>query len=221
MKMSPSREEFYTEYDTLMPLICAPYHQCLTLGARAVSLEARTIVDIGIGTGNFSQAVYNRFVTAKKSDRLCIHGFDKDEYGFDLVRSKVPGVQLAVGTFDPEMLLRADYHIASLMTHHFPAETRMQSLRSIARSARKGFVNFDVFLSDEVPSIDALVANVRTFASPNFDDTFLQLVEADIRANDHPTLLKEDEALFRSEGMKFEVLFNEAPYAVYHAYRSN
>ncbi len=216
--MAISREQFYADYDNLMPLVCQPYARCLRLGAAAVSLDSHIIADIGIGSGNFSSEVFKRFKHHNKTRSVRFLGIDKDSYAFDLVRSKIPGIHLSEEVFDPNTLIVADYYLGSLMTHHFTDDVRAKSLVSIAKNARKGFVNFDVFLTPEFPNLAAITDHVKTYASASFDADFLALLEKDMSTNDHPATLKEHQALFMAQGMKFDVLLSEAPYAVYHAY---
>jgi hypothetical protein len=51
-----TEDEFYSNYDFIIPKICPNYHLALNLGASAVPEDVGSICDLEIVTGNFSFA---------------------------------------------------------------------------------------------------------------------------------------------------------------------
>ena len=208
-------EKFYANYDLLMPKLCEPYELFIKMGAAAIPENARTVCDLGIGTGNFSAEVKKRLPYAEFS------GIDLNENSTVVARKKINGVQIYNRDLFSIPLPESDYMISSLTAHHFDTATRMDKLANIAKSAKMGFVNFDLALF-EGNSIEDVIRLALRFAEKSFPDIeTLRQIEHEMRTKDNPMPLQEQKDLFESLGMNFDIIAKRAPYVVYHAFWPN
>ena len=206
-----TREQFYKDYDVMMHKVCEPYQEFLSVGAKAVPKDAKSIYDLGIGTGNFSLAVQSRIPNIK------VYGIDTDQRAINIAKTKVKNAEIYCGEFFSRPFPKADYFISSLATHHLDVQTRIQKLTKIAASA-KGFINFDMFLRNGDTLEDALTP-ILNFAKRHFNKQEIKEITKEIQLNDNPMQLDEQEKLFRSLGLEFNILAEQWPYAVYSIFR--
>ncbi|MBX4211957.1 class I SAM-dependent methyltransferase [Candidatus Pacearchaeota archaeon] len=206
-----TREQFYTDYDRIVPTIFEPYNRFIEIAAKAIPNNVESVCDLGIGTGNLSAAI------KKYLPRVKIIGVDKYESFAEKAKIKIPGLALHIRDIFDGGLPNADYLVSSLTTHHFDTQTRREKLKSIARSGL-GFVNFDMMLCDDL-DLEDTISLIVDFASRSYSDReTLEELGKSIRENDNPMTLDEQLELFDSIGMRVDVLAKENPFAVYHAY---
>ena len=205
------REDFDTNYDGVIGRFCRPYGEFFRVGAGAIPRDVGSVCDLGIGSGNFSVEVVNRISDVR------IYGIDLDSDALGNARVKLPGAKLYEREFFDGVLPGTDYVISSLATHHFSDEERLVRFEQIARNGR-GFVNFDMFLMNG-NSLDDSVDLILDYVRENYsDEESLRNVEYEVRTNDNLALLDEQIELFRKMGMQFEILAEDVPWVVYHAY---
>lgn len=209
-----AREEFENRYDETIGKICRPYNDFFKVGAGVIPMDVSSVCDLGIGSGNFSVEVVKRIPSVE------IYGIDLNGKALENARRKIPGANLYEREFFDGFLPVTDYVISSLSTHHFSDDERLARFEQIARNGR-GFVNFDMFLMNGNSlddSIDLLLGHIATIYP---DKESLDRAEYDLRNNDNMSSLVEQIDLFRGMGMKFDVLKEDAPWVVYHAYWPN
>ena len=130
-----------TEYDRRIRTFIPHYEEMLDAAAAVVPSGARTIVDLGIGTGALSARCLSR------ARRASVMGIDADADILTLAARRVgPRAALACGTFLRAPLPRADAVVASFALHHVrtrAAKTRLY--RRVRRALRPGgaFVSAD------------------------------------------------------------------------------
>jgi tRNA (cmo5U34)-methyltransferase len=101
------------EYDRRIRTFIPRYEDMLDAAARAVGRRARTIVDLGVGTGALSARCLAR------SPRARIVGVDLDPEMLALAARRLPSTAtLRRGNFLRSALPRADAVIASFALHH-------------------------------------------------------------------------------------------------------
>lgn len=198
-------------YDQFMPLICKPYLEFLSLGASVIPEDVRRVRDLGIGTGSFSLAVQSR------NPKIQIYGIDRDFDSLQTAQTKIPRLIVYNGDIFDKPLKGVDYHISSLATHHFREKVLLKKIVEHSR----GFVNFDIFLSEDYTK-QKIIEEIISFAETNgISSEILNSIEKEMYQNDFPRDLDIDKELFESLGLKFKVLANEGPYWVYHTYKPN
>ena len=206
-----TREKFYSEYDAVAPKIFKNYYNFFDIGSKAIPKDTKSISDLGIGSGNFSNSVKKRLPNVK------IYGVDMNEDFLKIAKEKIPDLIVYKKDIFSETLPEVDYVISSFTMHHVDSESRNEKLLRVVNSAKKGFINFDVTLFNG-HTIDDVVSEVKSFVVKSFPDKIsLSNLEYEIRQNDNPAPLEEDRKFFESLGMKFNVLAKESPYVVYSA----
>lgn len=204
------REYFFKNYDKLMPHYCEPYEKFLKIGALAIPDDTKSILDLGIGTGNFSLEIKKRIPSIK------IHGIDLDERALKTAKIKIPDAKLCNGNILNSPFPKTDYIISSLATHHFSSETRNKYLLKIAKSS-KGFINFDMAIFPN-QTFGNVIQQCLKFSSKYFSKQQLKEIEKEMRKNDNPMPLKETIRLFNSNGLEFKILVKQSPYAIYKVF---
>ncbi len=206
-----TREKLYETYDKLMPQICEPYEEFLSVVACAVPEDIEDVCDLGIGTGNLSLAI------KKKLPNVKIYGIDKDKEMILRTKFKIPSATCYNRDFFAETLPNVDYFVSSLATHHFPTKTRDGKLTQIVRSAKRGFINFDIMLFNG-NNFEDNIQLALSFAKNNFnDEEIIKQIELEMRAKDNYASLEGQKNLFESLDMKFSILAKKEPYVVYEA----
>lgn len=206
-------KDFYTNYDTIIPLICRPYNKFLEIGSAAVPKDVRSICDLGIGTGNFSVAI------RKLSPNIIIHGIDRNEDFLRIANNKIHGLKIYKRDLFESEFPKVGYIVSSLTTHHFDSKTRKDKLAKIASRAN-GFINFDMALFDTY-NLDDAIEKIIWFAKHSYSGRELEEIARVTKESDNPMSLEEQRELFESMGLKFEVLVMDFPFAVYHTFWPN
>lgn len=205
-------EQFYADYDKMIQKICEPYNRFLVIGANAIQENARSICDLGIGTGNFS------FEIKQRMPNITIYGIDINENSINVARNKLGNAKIFNRDLFSMPLPNVNYMVSSLTTHHFSTDTRIKKLTEIVKSARMGFVNFDIMLFNG-DVLDDVIQSILLFAKKSFSEKQdLEQIEYEMRTYDNPMPLEEQRFLFESLGMKFDLLSVRKPFAVYHTY---
>lgn len=115
-----------TEYDARIRTFIPDYEEMLDTAAGLVPSSARTIVDLGVGTG----ALAARCV--KMARQAKIVGIDADADILNLARRRLgPGATLLCGSFLRTPLPRCDAVVASFALHHI--RTRQAKARFYRR----------------------------------------------------------------------------------------
>jgi len=207
------KRDFFRNYDLLMPHYCEPYKKFLNIGASAIPKNAKSILELGIGTGNFSLEVQKRIPEIK------IQGIDLDESLLQKTKEKIPSAKIYQRDIVENNYPRTDYIISSLATHHFPTQTRKKTLLQIARHS-KGFVNFDLVVFPN-QTFEEVIKKCLGFSRKYFSKKELKKIEEEMRRNDNPMPLEEVEELFNSNEFKFEILAKQSPYVVYKVFSNS
>ena len=207
-----SNDEFYANYDIIIPKICPDYHLALNLGASAVPKDAKSICDLGIGTGNFS------FAVKKQISGITIYGRDLQPKLLEIAQDKLPNAILEYKDAFASSLPDAEYFISSLMFHHLSTDEREDKLLKIAR-AGKGLVNFDLALFEGKTKKDLLETSLD-FARNSLGPEDLEKMATEISENDNPMELEEHRRIFESAGFKFGLLYKKFPHVIYFVNRS-
>jgi tRNA (cmo5U34)-methyltransferase len=137
------------DYDRRIRTFIPDYGRMLAIAARAldaaISREARTILDLGIGTG----ALAARCLEVRP--RAKVIGIDSDGAMLELARQRLgERAALLTGSFERVALPRCDAIVASLALHHIPTpRRRAAAFRRFHRALRPGGVllSADCYLS--------------------------------------------------------------------------
>lgn len=206
-----NKDEFYSNYDIIIPKVCPNYYLALNLGASAIPKNVKSVCDLGIGTGNFSFAVRERI------PGVVIYGRDLQPELLEIAQSKLPDAILECKDAFSSPLPDAEYFISSLMFHHLDSDEREDKLVKIARAGR-GLVNFDLALFEGKTKGDLLESSLD-FARSSFGPEDLEKMATEISENDNPMELEEHRRIFESAGFKFGLLYKRFPHVVYSVNR--
>ena len=205
-------QDFYSNYDVIIRQICRNYDSSLELGARNLPVDVGSVCDLGIGTGNFSLAVRRIYPTVP------ITGVDNNTNFIEIARSKLPDVKIDNRNLFNCYLPKADYFISSLTLHHLNPKDREEKIKRWLSNCR-GFINFDIALSDGKTKQD-VIDSIVDFSRGSFPDVqSLEAIASEIRSNDNPSDVEEERKIFESVGFNFQIISQDFPFFLYHASR--
>ena len=206
-----------TEYDSRIRTFIPHYEEMLDVAAAAIPPRARTIVDLGIGTGALSARC---LLTATRAQ---IVGIDVDPEILTLARRRLGDhASLVAGTFLRASLPACDAVVASYALHHVRTRPVKKALyRRIHAALRPGglFVSVDCYpaLDRTVrrAQFDAWLAHLRHRYSPAHSKTLLEAWSHE----DVYVPLEADTALMHDSGFRVELLWRRGAFAVVRAAR--
>ena len=206
-----------TDYDSRIRTFIPHYEEMLDVAAAAIPSRARTIVDLGIGTGALSARC---LMTARRARTV---GIDQDPEILALARRRLGDR----ATFTAASFLRApvptcDALVASFALHHIRTRLAKAALYRRIRAAlrpRGLFVSVDCH-----PAIDPAVRRAqldewlahlrRTYSSAQAKAIFMTWSHEDVYVP-----LDAEIALLRAGGFRVELLWRVGAFAVIRAAR--
>ncbi|HEY7293359.1 MAG TPA: class I SAM-dependent methyltransferase [Vicinamibacterales bacterium] len=205
------------EYDARIRTFIPDYEEMLTVAADAVSPRAKTIVDLGTGTGALAKRCLDVATRAR------VVGIDADADVLALAARRLSDrATLVAQSFLRADLPACDAAVASFALHHIRTTTAKRSLyRRLRKALRPGarFINVDC-----CPAIDrriarrqhdAWYAHVRRSYSPRQSRALL----AAWAKEDVYVPLETEMKLLSDAGFRCEVLWRRAAFAVVAASR--
>ena len=206
-----------SEYDSRIRTFIPHYEEMLDAAAAAIPPRARTIVDLGIGTGALSARCLR---TAGRAHAI---GIDVDPEVLTLAKRRLGGrATLVAGTFLRASIPPCDALVASYALHHVQTRAAKQALyRRIHAALRPGgrFISVDCF-----PALDrtvrraqfgAWLAHLRRRYTPAQSKALLETWSHE----DVYVPLEADIALMRESGFCVEVLWRRDAFAILRAAR--
>ena len=206
-----------TEYDSRIRTFIPHYEEMLDVAAAAIPPRARTIVDLGIGTGALSA----RCLSAATRARTV--GIDADPEILELARRRLSDrATFTAGSFLRAPLPACDALVASFALHHVRTRAAKASLYRRIRAAlgRGGlFVNVDCHPASDAAvrrgQFDAWQTHLRRTYSP----VRAQAIFTAWSHEDVYVPLDAEIALLRSTGFRVELLWRRGAFAVLRAAR--
>ena len=206
------------EYDSRIRTFIPHYEEMLDVAAAAIPPGARTIVELGIGTGALS------FRCLKTAPAARAIGIDVDPEILALARRRLGArATLNTGSFLSTPLSRCDALVASFALHHVRTRSAKRGLyRRINAALRRGgvFLNVDCQPAGDAPvrcaQLDEWLAHLRrTYTAREARAIFTSWSHEDVYVP-----LDEEIALMRSAGLRAELLWRRGAFAVIRAVRS-
>ena len=201
-----------SEYDARIRTFIPDYEEMLDVAAGAISPQARTIVDLGIGTGALAARC------ASKAKQAQIVGIDVDADIMSLARRRLSRLATFVcGSFLRTPLLPCDAMVASFALHH--VRTRKAKARLYARiqaALRPGgsFITVDCHPASNAglatKQFEAWTAHLRKSYSKSEAARLL----ASWSHEDVYMPLETELTLMRENGFAVEVLWRRGAFAV-------
>jgi tRNA (cmo5U34)-methyltransferase len=207
-----------TEYDSRIRTFIPHYEEMLDAAAAAIPLRARTIVDLGIGTGALSARCLKRATHAKAV------GIDIDPEILALARRRLGDrATFTTGSFLRAPLPACDALVASFSLHHVRTRAAKASLyRRIRAALRPGGV---FLIVDSQPATDAAVRRSqfdewlahlrRSYTAAQAKGIFTSWSHEDVYVP-----LDAEIALLRESGFRVELLWRRGAFAVLQAARA-
>jgi ubiquinone/menaquinone biosynthesis C-methylase UbiE len=203
------------EYDARIRTFIPDYEAMLDAAAASVPADARTIVDLGTGTGALAQHCL------EQARRASIVGIDADAGILQIAAKRLGNrARLVCGSFVRTALPAADAVVASYALHHVRTRTAKSVLYDRVRAAlRRGgvFITVDCHPASSRPLArrqrDAWRAHLRKTYSRREADA---LLAAWAREDVYVPLADEMDLLQRS-GLSAEVIWRKGSFAVISA----
>ena len=206
-----------TEYDSRIRTFIPHYEEMLDVAAAAIPPRARTIVDLGIGTG----ALSSRCLTAAASARTV--GIDVDPEILALAARRLGDrATFTIGSFVRTPLPACDALVASFALHHIRTRAARASLyRRIRAALRRGglFIGVDCHPASDPgvrrAQLEAWQAHLRRSYSP----ARARAIFAAWSHEDVYVPLDAEIALLRAARFRVELLWRRGAFAVLRAAR--
>jgi ubiquinone/menaquinone biosynthesis C-methylase UbiE len=207
-----------TEYDSRIRTFIPHYEQMLDVAAAAIPPQARTIVELGVGTGALS------FRCLKVAPAARAIGIDVDPEILALARRRLgERATFGTGSFLRTPISRCDALVASFALHHVRTRAAKKGLyRRIGAALRPGgvFLNVDCQPAHDVPvrraQFDEWLAHLRrSYTAAQARAIFTSWSHEDVYVP-----LDDEIALMRSAGLRVELLWRRGAFAVIRAARS-
>ncbi len=160
----------------------AGYRQILgEIYARVLGAEARTVLDVGFGTGTLSARLYEQGCR--------IYGQDFSERMLTLAKEKMPGAKLYLGDFSQGLVpqlrkTRYDAIVATYSLHHLTDEQKVPFLKELLPLLNDGG---HLFIGDVAFETRAQLEQCKAQAGNAWDADELYFVAEELR-KDFPTL---------------------------------
>jgi tRNA (cmo5U34)-methyltransferase len=206
-----------SEYDARIRTFIPDYEEMIAVGGAAVPAKARTILDLGVGTGALSAACLTH------APRAHAIGIDADAEILTLAAKRLGSrATFVAGSFTTTPLPRCDVAVASFSLHHIRTRPAKRALyRRLHAALRRGGA---LIIVDCQPAVDSRVRRAQ------FDQWLLHLRRAYspaaarglLRAWSHEDVyvpLDAEIALLRQSRLRVEVLWRRGAFAVLRAAR--
>jgi ubiquinone/menaquinone biosynthesis C-methylase UbiE len=206
-----------TEYDSRIRTFIPHYEEMLDVAAAAIPPRARTIVDLGIGTGALSARCLE---TARQARTV---GIDVDPEILALAKRRLGDrATFTAGSFLRAPLPTCDALVASFALHHVRTRHAKTALyRRIHNVLRASglFISVDCHPAIDPPvrraQFDAWLTHLRRAYSPARAKALLETWSHE----DVYVPLDAEIALMRTSGFRVEVLWRRGAFAVIRAAR--
>jgi ubiquinone/menaquinone biosynthesis C-methylase UbiE len=203
------------EYDTRIRTFIPDYEAMLSVAASAVPGDARTIVDLGIGTGALAQACL------KRARRAQIVGIDADGAVLQLAARRLGRrATFLRGSFLRTALPPADAVVASYALHHVRTRTARAALY---RRIRRALARAGVFITvDCHPATNRIVARRqrdlwRAHLRTNYRAAAADRYLAEWAKEDVYVPLAAEMSLLAGSGLAPEIIWRKGAFAVLSA----
>lgn len=205
------------EYDARIRSFIPDYEEMLAVAAAAVPAQARTIVDLGIGTGALAESCL------QVARRARVVGIDADAEILEVAAERLGERATCVcSSFSDAEIPRCDAVVASLALHHIPTQaTKLSLFRRIAKALRPGGVLLSV---DCYPAANRELAQRQHRAwKEHMQRTYSpQRAQSLLRAWSHEDFympLEVELDLIRRAGLRPEVLWRKGEFAVIQGFK--
>jgi ubiquinone/menaquinone biosynthesis C-methylase UbiE len=206
------------EYDARIRTFIPHYEEMLDVVAGAFPRTARTVVDIGTGTGALAERCLRQ-----TSDAMLI-GIDNDQEMLAGAKQRIRGrAEFILGNFEFAELPSCDAAIASFSLHHIAKVTAKTKFYQRVREALSP--EGSLLIADCYPAADALIATgqfeawkahlQRTY-TPQEAQNFLDAWAGE----DFYVPLSTETDCLRSAGFEVEILWQKDAFAVLHGTRN-
>ena len=200
------------EYDARIRTFIPHYEEMLDVAASAVPRSARTIVDLGTGTGALGHRCLDRVPRAR------VVGIDADADVMAIAARRLgPRAQFIVGSFARTAIPQCDAIVTSLALHHIRTRVAKLSLYQRARAS--------MHTGARLVSVDCYPARNRALAAVQHEAWHQHLrctydgrtTAALFRAwarDDHYMPLETEAAMMTDAGFRVVVLWRRDAFAV-------
>jgi len=206
--------DFYKDYDCLIRLACPDYDHCLNLMAKNVPKNARTLLDLGSGTGNLILRVLDHH------SGIRVWGIELQPRLIRIAHEKLLHSGRNSVRFIHENLLdcswpKAEVVTSSLTIHHFTKREKIKVFKKIYNDSDY-FLFFDLVKGEnkakERQNLERIFSHMRR---NGVSKEIIEKAREDMDENDKPLTLRGYNDLFTRIGFDYEVLYLKKGFAVY------
>ena len=200
------------EYDARIRTFIPDYEEMLDVAARAVPPHARTIVDLGTGTGALSRRCLDRVPRAR------VVGIDADPEVLAIAARRLgPRATFLAGSFARTVIPSCDAVVSSIALHHVPTRAaKLRLYRRMRAAVRRGgrIVSVDCYPASESTLAGVQRAAWRAHLRRTYDArTTAALFRAWARDDYYMPLASETE-IMHAAGFRVEIVWRKDAFAV-------
>lgn len=200
------------EYDSRIRSFIPDYEATLNVAARSIPASARTIVDLGIGTGALA------WQCSRSAPKARLVGVDADSEILKMARQRLDSrATLVWGSFLRVTLPRCDAIVASFALHHVrtkPAKAALYGRIHAALRRRGLFVTVDYHPSGEPDLAKKQMQAWKDHLLRSYTKAEARGLLAAWSHEDVYMPLETEAALMRQAGFGVEVLWRQGGFAV-------
>jgi tRNA (cmo5U34)-methyltransferase len=200
------------EYDARIRTFIPDYEEMLDVAASALPRHARTIVDLGTGTGALSRRCLDRLPRAR------VVGIDADTDVLMIAARRLgPRATFLAGSFTRTAIPSCDAVVSSIALHHVPTRAaKLRLYRRMRAAVRRGgrIVSVDCY-----PASDAALALVqhrawRAHLRRTYDGRATTALFHAWARDDHYMPLEAETDIMHAAGLRTEVVWRKDAFAV-------
>jgi tRNA (cmo5U34)-methyltransferase len=200
------------EYDARIRTFIPDYEEMLGVAAAAVPRHARTIVDLGTGTGALSQRCLDRLPKAR------VVGIDADPDVLAIAAQRLgPRATFVAESFGRTPIPSCDAVVSSLALHHLPTRAAKLRLYKRARTAmRRGgrFISVDCHPARDSEFALAQHRAWRDHVQHTYDARATTALFRAWARDDHYVPLEAETDIVEAAGFRAEVVWRKGAFAV-------
>jgi tRNA (cmo5U34)-methyltransferase len=211
-----STKTLYENYDNLI-IKCVPnYHKILQIITECIDTDKYEILDIGIGTGNLEEFIFNKFPQAK------IVGIDTSADFLNIAKNKNINYQLQTVQADIRNYdigeHKFDIILSSLAIHHFEDNEKYILFQGIYKALSDNgiFINFDMIKPETEEEYLKLSDQLfERWKEHGLSNDFIEEEKKEMAERDRLVELSKQKKWLEKIGFNFEIIFKDGLFCIY------
>ena len=214
--MATKLPTLYDDYDNLI-IRCIPnYHKILQIVVEDINDDKNEILDIGIGTGNLEEFIFQKFPKAK------ITGIDTSANFLNKAKLKFDNLQLQTiqGDIRSYKIEKNKFSkiLASLAIHHFEDQEKKDLFQKIYQALPINgiFINFDMVKPKTEEQLSKLQEELfLQWKNEGLTNDFIEIEKIEMKERDRLTRLSIQKEWLEKIGFTFTILYENGLFCIY------